>query len=157
MVAFLKVLMVRRFRKTYFQRAYLKLYPVLCIIASLLSFTFFVKLSSQELLEVDKGRCRIFQKTIKCKANSSKVCGKALHLEEEKSMQTEEIVCLAKKVRNSIPNVEAYPLATIYTTIKEQEKTNINLPDFKELIYHLTGWDISFQVIRKQLEINQIV
>ena len=72
-------------------------------------------------------------------------------------MQTEELASLAKKVRNSIPNVEVFPLATIYTTVKEQEKMNINLPDFKELIHHLTGWDISFQVIRRQLEINQIV
>ena len=72
-------------------------------------------------------------------------------------MQTEELKCLAKKVRDSLPNLEAFPLATNYTTIKEQEKTNMNLLDFKELIYHLTGWDISFQVIRRQLEINQIV
>jgi hypothetical protein len=72
-------------------------------------------------------------------------------------MKTEELACLAKKVRNSLPNVETLPLSTIYTTIKEQEKTNMNLPDFKELIYHLTGWDISFQVIRRQLEINQIL
>ena len=72
-------------------------------------------------------------------------------------MQTEELARLAKKVRNSLPDVEALPLATIYSTIKEQEKTNMNLPDFKELIFHLTGWDISFQIIRRQLEINQIV
>ncbi|MGA2682669.1 MAG: hypothetical protein ABSF44_12810 [Candidatus Bathyarchaeia archaeon] len=71
-------------------------------------------------------------------------------------MQTEELVCLAEKVRNSMPNVEAFPIATIYTAIKEQEKTKLNLPDFKELIYHLTGWDIPHQVIRRQLEINQI-
>jgi len=71
-------------------------------------------------------------------------------------MQTEELACLARKVKNSMPNVETYPLATIYTAIKEQEKINMNLPDFKELIYHLTGWDISFQVISRQLEINQI-
>jgi len=72
-------------------------------------------------------------------------------------MQTDELACLAKKVRNSMPNVEMFPIATIYTTIKDLEKTNINLSDFKKLIYHLTGWDISFQVIRRQLEINQIV
>ena len=72
-------------------------------------------------------------------------------------MQTEELRCLAKKVRNSIPDVEAFPLATIYRIIKEQEKKTLNLADFKELIYHLTGWDIPFQVIRRQLEINQIV
>ena len=72
-------------------------------------------------------------------------------------MQTEELTYLAKKLRNSLPNVEAFPLSTIYTTIKEQEKTKLNLPDFKELIYHLTGWDISLQVIRRQLEINHIV
>jgi hypothetical protein len=72
-------------------------------------------------------------------------------------MKTEELTSLAKKVRNSLPNVEAYPLATIYNAIKEQEKTNMNLPDFKELIFHLTGWDIPFQVIRRQLEINQII
>ncbi len=72
-------------------------------------------------------------------------------------MQTEELTCLAKKVRNSLPNLEVFPLSTIYTTITEQEKTNLNLHDFKELIYHLTGWDISLQVIRRQLEINQIL
>jgi len=72
-------------------------------------------------------------------------------------MQTEELTYLAKKLRNSLPNVESFPLSTIYTTIKEQEKTKLNLPDFKELIYHLTGWDISLQVIRRQLEINHIV
>ena len=75
---------------------------------------------------------------------------------KEESMQNEELACLAKKVRNHLPNVESLPIATIYTTIKEQEKTKLNLSDFKELIYHLTGWDISFQVIRRQLEINQI-
>jgi hypothetical protein len=72
-------------------------------------------------------------------------------------MKIEELACLAKKVRSTMPNLEVLPLATIYNTIKEQEKTNMNLPDFKELIYHMTGWDISFQVIRRQLEINQIV
>ena len=72
-------------------------------------------------------------------------------------MQNEELACLAKKIRNSLPNVEALPLSTIYTTIKEQEKTNMNLPDYKELIYHLTGWDISLQIIRRQLEINHII
>jgi hypothetical protein len=86
-----------------------------------------------------------------------KIHNSSARLEEKKRMQTEELVCLAEKVRNSMPHVEAFPLATIYTTIKEQEKVNMNLPDFKELIYHLTGWDISFQVIRRQLEINQIV
>ena len=80
----------------------------------------------------------------------------ATYLEEER-MQTDELACLAKRVRNSMPNVEMFPIATIYTTIKDLEKTNINLSDFKKLIYHLTGWDISFQVIRRQLEINQIV
>ena len=48
-------------------------------------------------------------------------------------------------------------ITTIYSTIKEKEKTNLNLPDFKELIFHLTGWDIPFQVISRQLEINKIV
>ena len=72
-------------------------------------------------------------------------------------MQKEELSCLARKVRNSLPKLESFPIATIYTTIKEQEKTKLNLSDFKELIYHLTGWDISFQIIRRQLEINQIV
>ena len=72
-------------------------------------------------------------------------------------MQNEELSCLARKVRNSLPNLESFPIATIYTTIKEQEKTKLNLSHFKELIYHLTGWDISFQIIRRQLEINQIV
>ena len=76
---------------------------------------------------------------------------------KKETMRTEELACLAKKVRNSLPNAEALPLSTIYTAIKDQEKTKLNLPDFKELIYHLTGWDISFQVIRRQLEINQIV
>jgi len=71
-------------------------------------------------------------------------------------MQTEELTSLARRVRNSIPNVEEFPLATIYKIIKEKEKKNMNLADFKELIYHLTGWDIPFQVIRNQLEINQI-
>jgi|GEM_PF-2323521 len=72
-------------------------------------------------------------------------------------MQTDDLVRLAKRVRNSLPNLEVFPLSTIYTLIKEQEETDMNLPDFKELIYHLTGWDISLQVIRRQLEINQIV
>jgi hypothetical protein len=76
---------------------------------------------------------------------------------KEETMQIEELACLAKKVRNSLPNAEAFPISTIYTTIKEQEKTKLDIPDFKELIYHLTGWDIPFQVIRRQLEINQIV
>jgi hypothetical protein len=75
----------------------------------------------------------------------------------KEKMQTEELTSLAKKVRHSMPNVESFPISTIYTTIKEKEKTKLNLPDFKELIYHLTGWDIPFQVIRRQLEINQIV
>ena len=72
-------------------------------------------------------------------------------------MQTEELARLAKKLRKSMPNVEAFPIATIYATIKNLEKTNINLSDFKKLIFHLTGWEISSQVIRRQLEINQIV
>jgi hypothetical protein len=72
-------------------------------------------------------------------------------------MQNEELSCLAKKIRTSLPNLESFPIATIYNLIKEQEKMKLNLSDFKELIYHLTGWDISFQVIRRQLEINQIV
>ena len=75
---------------------------------------------------------------------------------EIERMQNEELACLAKKVRSHLPNVESFPIATIYTTIKEQEKTKLNLSDFKELIYHLTGWDISSQTIRRQLEINQI-
>ena len=78
-------------------------------------------------------------------------------MEERETMQTEELAFLAKKVRNSLPNVEALPLSTIYTTIKEQEKANMNLPEYKELIYHLTGWDISLQIIRRQLEINHII
>jgi hypothetical protein len=76
---------------------------------------------------------------------------------KKERMQTEELAGLAKKVRNSLPNVESFPIATIYTTIKEQQKTKLNLLDFKELIFHLTGWDIPHQVICKQLEINQIV
>ena len=79
------------------------------------------------------------------------------YLEEKEIMKNEELVCLAKKVRNSLPHVETLPLSTIYTAIKEQEKTKMDLFDFKELIYHLTGWDISFQVISRQLEINHIV
>jgi hypothetical protein len=78
-------------------------------------------------------------------------------LEEKRIMQTEELACLAKKVRRSFPNVEAFPIATIYTTVKKEETTNLNLHDFKELIFHLTGWDIPFHVIRRQLEINQII
>ena len=76
---------------------------------------------------------------------------------KEENMQNEELSCLAKKIRTSLPNVESFPIATIYNIITEQEKTKLNLSDFKELIYHLTGWDISFQVIRRQLEINQII
>jgi hypothetical protein len=76
---------------------------------------------------------------------------------KKETMQTEELACLAKKVRNSLPNVEAFPIATIYTTVKKEEKTNLNLHDFKELIFHLTGWDIPFHVISRQLEINQIL
>jgi hypothetical protein len=76
---------------------------------------------------------------------------------KKETMQTEELACLAKKVRNSLPNVEAFPIATIYTTVKKQEKTSLNLHDFKELIFHLTGWDIPFHVISRQLEINKIV
>ena len=76
---------------------------------------------------------------------------------EEKTIQTEELAYLSKKIRNSIPNAEAFPLTKIYAAIKEQEKTSIDLADFKELIYQLTGWEISYQVIQKQLEINPIV
>lgn len=72
-------------------------------------------------------------------------------------MQTVKLARLAKKVRNSMPNVETFSLAAIYGLIKEHEKTSMNLAEFKEFIYHLTGWDISFQIIRRQLEINQIV
>lgn len=78
-------------------------------------------------------------------------------LEEKERMQNEELAHLAKRVRNFMPNVEAFPIATIYSTIKEQEKKNLNLADFKELIYHLTGWKIPFEVIRRQLEINKMV
>jgi hypothetical protein len=78
-------------------------------------------------------------------------------LEEKEMMQIEELESLARKVRKSLPNVERLPIATIYTTVKEQEKTNIDLPDFKELIFRLTGWDISHQLIRRQLEINHIL
>jgi len=76
---------------------------------------------------------------------------------KKETMQTEELACLAKKVRNSLPNVEAFPIATIYTTVKKEEKTNLNLHDFKELIFHMTGWDIPFHVISRQLEINKII
>ncbi len=71
--------------------------------------------------------------------------------------QAAKLVHLAEKVRNSMPNVETFSLATIYRLIKEHEKTSLNLSEFKDFIYHLTGWDISFQVISRQLEINQIV
>ena len=71
-------------------------------------------------------------------------------------MQTEELARIASKVRNSMPNVESFPIVTIYRHITENEKTSMNLTDFKEFIYHLTGWDISLQVITRQLEINQI-
>jgi hypothetical protein len=76
---------------------------------------------------------------------------------KRETMQTEELACLAKKVRNSLPNVETFPIATIYTTVNKEEKTKLNLHDFKELIFHLTGWDIPFQVISRQLDINQII
>jgi hypothetical protein len=76
---------------------------------------------------------------------------------KRETMQTEELACLAKKVRNSLPNVETFPIATIYTTVNKEEKINLNLHDFKELIFHLTGWDIPFHVISRQLDINQIV
>ena len=78
-------------------------------------------------------------------------------MEEERKNANRRINVSSKKVRVSLPNVESFPISTIYTTIKEKEKTKLNLLDFKELIYHLTGWDIPFQVIRRQLEINQIV
>jgi len=71
-------------------------------------------------------------------------------------MQNEELLCLAKKVRIHLPSVESFPIVAIYTTIEEQEKTKLTLSDFKKLIYHMTGWDIPFQIIRRQLEINQI-
>ena len=72
-------------------------------------------------------------------------------------MKSKELAHLAKKLRNSLPNVTTFSLAAIYRIIKDHEKTNMSLADFKEFIYHLTGWDIAFQVIRRQLEINQIV
>jgi len=72
-------------------------------------------------------------------------------------IRTEELACLAKRVKNDIPNVETFSLATIYGMLKEHEKETMNLSDFKEFICYLTGWDISFQIIRSQLEINQIV
>jgi hypothetical protein len=71
-------------------------------------------------------------------------------------VQSEELLCLARRVRNSLPNVETHSLATIYRAIKDHEKTSLNLTEFKEFIYHLTSWDISFEIIRCQLEINQI-
>jgi len=55
-----------------------------------------------------------------------------------------------------MPNVETFSLASIYKAIKEHEKTSLSLADFKEFICHLTGWDIPFEIIRRQLEINQI-
>ena len=100
----------------------------------------------------------LFKKTYikSCDKRNQQETASAIWRKKER-MQTEELAGLAKKVRNSLPNVESFPIATIYTTIKEQQKTKLNLPDFKKLIYHLTGWDIPFQVIRRQLEINQIV
>ena len=77
--------------------------------------------------------------------------------EEQSKMKTEELMRLAKSARNSMPDVERFPIATIYRTIKEHEKASLSLADLKEFILHLTGWDIPFQVIRSQLEINQII
>ena len=128
------------------------------IMANLLNLTRFVKLSFQKQLKLTINVIEFFKKLYNnsCDKRNQQETASAIWRKKER-MQTEELAGLAKKVRNSLPNVEAFPIATIYTTIKEQEKTKLNIPDFKELIYHLTGWDISFQVIRRQLEINQIV
>ena len=126
--------------------------------ANLLNLTRFVNLSFQKPLKLTINVIEFFKKLYNksCDKRNQQETASDIWRKKER-MQTEELAGLAKKVRNSLPNVESFPIATIYTTIKEQEKTNMNLPDFKELIYHLTGWDISFQVIRRQLEINQIV
>jgi len=62
---------------------------------------------------------------------------------KKETMHTEELKNQTKKIGNSLPNVKGFLLSTICTTIKEQEKTKLNLPDFKKLIYHLTDWDKS--------------
>ena len=71
-------------------------------------------------------------------------------------MKTEELARLAHRLRSSLPNVEMFSLAAIYRILREKEKATMSLLDFKEFIHILTGWDISFQIIKRQLEINQI-
>ena len=72
-------------------------------------------------------------------------------------VETEELVNHAKRMRVSWPNVEMFSAAAIYRMIKEHHSLSLNLAEFKEFIYHLTGWDIPLQVIRSQLEINEIL
>jgi hypothetical protein len=122
----------------------------------LLDLTCFAELSFQKLLKLTISVIEFFKKYIISRAIRG-ISKRQRALFRGRKMQTEELACVAKKVRDSLPNVESFPIVTIYTTIKEQDKTQLNLPDFKELIYHLAGWDISFQVICRQLEINQIV
>ena len=110
-------------------------------------------------MEVDNQRKWTFQKNIKQirKLVINHASKQALVWRKQNRMQTEELARLAHRVKNSLPNVETLPLATIYNIIEEREKASLNLADFKELIYYLTGWDISFQVISRQLEINRIM
>jgi hypothetical protein len=63
---------------------------------------------------------------------------------KKETMQTEELKYLARKIRDSLPKVEAFPLSTICTTVKEQEKQNLIYQTIREIIYHLTSWDKSF-------------
>ena len=71
-------------------------------------------------------------------------------------MQNEELAGLAIRVKNAMPNLESFSIASIYKALKECEQVNMNLGDFKAFIYHLTGWNISSQIIQRQLEINDI-
>ncbi len=71
-------------------------------------------------------------------------------------MQNEELTSLAVRLKNSMPNLESFSIASIYKALREHEQVSMSLAEFKSFIYHLTGWDISSQVIRRQLEINNI-
>ena len=71
-------------------------------------------------------------------------------------MQYEELAGLATRLKNSRPNLESLSIASIYKALREHEEVIMSLGKFKSFIYHLTGWDISSQVIRRQLEINDI-
>ena len=71
-------------------------------------------------------------------------------------MQNEELAGLAARLKNSMPNLESFSIASIYKAIREHEQISMTLGEFKSFLYHLTGWDISAQVISRQLEINEI-